>query len=89
MDPERLARQKDLATAPPVPTTSIYTKGDGVVNWRTSIQNEDHPQTQNIEVIGSHCGLTLNPAVWYLITDRLHQQANDWQLFESRLFHHH
>ena len=30
--------QNDFATAPPVPTTSIYTKSDGVVNWRTNIQ---------------------------------------------------
>jgi pimeloyl-ACP methyl ester carboxylesterase len=88
-DPERQAQQETLSTAPPVPTTSIYTKGDGVVNWRTSIQAQNHRQTQNIEVIGSHCGLTQNPAVWYLIADRLGQEANRWEQFESPLFNHH
>lgn len=88
-DPEQQKQQEQLATAPPVPTTSIYTKGDGVVNWRTSIQAQSHRQTQNIEVIGSHCGLTQNPAVWYLIADRLQQRADSWQHFESPLFNHH
>lgn len=88
-DPERIAQQRELATAPPVPTTSIYTRGDGVVNWRTAIQSKDHHQTQNIEVIGSHCGLTLNPAVWYLIANRLRHDTANWQPFESPLFNHH
>jgi pimeloyl-ACP methyl ester carboxylesterase len=88
-DAGHLAMQQTLAVAPPVPTTSIYTRGDGIVNWRTSIQKKDHPKIQNIEVIGSHCGLTLNPAVWYLIADRLRQPEDDWQPFRSRLFHHH
>ncbi|MEH6582549.1 MAG: alpha/beta hydrolase [Halioglobus sp.] len=83
------AVKDDLAIAPPVPTTSIYTKEDGVVNWRTAIQNKDHEQTQNIQVIGSHCGLTLNPAVWYLVANRLRQDASNWQPFESKLFNHH
>jgi pimeloyl-ACP methyl ester carboxylesterase len=88
-DQEQLARQKELATAPPVPTTSIYSKSDGVVNWRTSIQHQGHAKTQNIQVIGSHCGLTLNPAVWYLIANRLHLATHEWQVFESSFFHHH
>ncbi|WP_213004086.1 alpha/beta fold hydrolase [Parahaliea maris] len=88
-DPEHLARQEKLAVAPPVPTTSIYTRGDGIVNWRTSIQKKDHPETQNIEVPGSHCGLTHNPTVWYLIADRLRQPEDLWQPFNSRVFRHH
>jgi hypothetical protein len=89
VDPE-LAKQKEtLSIAPPVPTTSIYTKGDGVVNWRTTIQNKDHHQTENIEVLGSHCGLTLNPAVWYLVADRLRYNENNWQAFSSPVFNHH
>ena len=80
---------KDLALAPPVPTTSIYTKSDGVVNWRTNIQFPNHPRVQNIEVIGSHSGLTLNPAVWYLLAHRLQHTRDDWQPLKSRLFHHH
>jgi len=89
VDPELIAQQKSLAIAPPVPTTSIYTKADGVVNWRTAIQGKDHPQTQNIEVIGSHCGLTLNPAVWYIIADRLRYDKANWKPFQSPVFNYH
>ncbi len=89
VDPARIAQQKVLAKAPPVPTTSIYTKADGVVNWRTAIQEKNHRKTENIEVAGSHCGLTLNPAVWYLLANRLTQKESNWAPFESALFNHH
>ncbi|MEH6571131.1 MAG: alpha/beta hydrolase [Halioglobus sp.] len=88
-DPELVAQKKELAKAPPVPTTSIYTKEDGVVNWRTAIQEKDHHQTQNIQVVGSHCGLTLNPTVWYLVADRLRHTQTSWQPFQSKFFNHH
>jgi pimeloyl-ACP methyl ester carboxylesterase len=78
-----------FAKAPPVPTTSIYTKSDGVVNWRTNIQHANHPMVQNIEVLGSHSGLTLNPAVWYLLADRLQYTRDNWEPIQSRLFNHH
>lgn len=89
VDPERIAQQKVLAKAPPVPTTSIYTKADGIVNWRTSIQKKNHRKTENIQVVGSHCGLTVNPAVWYLIANRLPQKESNWAPFKSKMFKHH
>jgi pimeloyl-ACP methyl ester carboxylesterase len=63
-----------------VPTTSIYTKGDGVVSWHQCL-NRDRPFAENIEVYGSHCGLGYNPAAVYAITDRLAQVGDDWQRF--------
>jgi hypothetical protein len=86
-DPELQARQRALASAPPVPTTAIYTRGDGVVNWRTSVQRNGHAQVQNIEVLGSHIGRTVNPAVWYLLADRLQQTADGWLPHDSPAFH--
>ena len=86
VDPNFLRLREGLAIAPPVPTTSIYSKSDGVVNWRTAIQNKNHHQTQNIQVLGSHCGLTLNPSVWYLVADRLLQGETSWQPFKPVLF---
>lgn len=56
---------------PPVPTTAIYTKGDGVVNWRTSRQPGKNHHVDNIRVIGSHIGLNINAAVWYWIAKKL------------------
>ncbi len=60
-----------LSIPPPVPTTAIYTKGDGVVNWRTSMQEGDYANVHNIEVLGSHIGLNMNAAVWYWIAKKL------------------
>jgi pimeloyl-ACP methyl ester carboxylesterase len=71
-----------LVEPPPVPTTAVYSRGDGVVNWRTAFQRGEHQRTQNIEVWGSHCGLTFNPSVWFLLAERLRQPRDDWQLFE-------
>lgn len=62
-----------LSIPPPVPTTAIYTKADGIVNWRTSLQDGEHPDVHNIEVFGSHIGLNVNAAVWYWIARKLSQ----------------
>jgi len=60
-----------LNTPPPVPTTAIYTRGDGVVNWRTSLQQGDNHNVHNIRVPGSHIGLNVNAAVWFWIAKKL------------------
>lgn len=60
-----------LSKPPPVPTTAIFTRGDGVVNWRTSYQRGYFQNVDNIEVVGSHVGLTLNAATWYWIAKKL------------------
>ena len=74
----------ELHWSPPVPTTAVYSRGDGIVNWRTALQSEDfrRAECQNIRVRGSHCGMTLNPTVWYLIADRLRLPAGEWRPFE-------
>jgi pimeloyl-ACP methyl ester carboxylesterase len=63
--------EENLATPPPVPTTAIYSKGDGVVNWRTSQQDGDDHQVHNIRVPGSHSGMSLNAAVWFWVARKL------------------
>ena len=67
--------------APPVPTTSILSKTDGIVSWRGSVQAKGE-QTENILVRGSHCGLGVNPAVMAVIADRLAQKEGDWKAFK-------
>ncbi len=44
-----------------VPHTAIYTKTDGVVDWRCCIDEDD---SHNIEVPGTHVGLVFNPQVY-------------------------
>ncbi|RQP22703.1 alpha/beta fold hydrolase [Piscinibacter terrae] len=74
---------KRLRTAPDVPTTSIFSRSDGIVAWQTCIQEADAPHTENIEVDGSHCGLGWNPQVLSIIADRLQQPMGAWQRHES------
>lgn len=76
----------NLPEAPPVPTSSIYSRTDGVVAWRGSIQAPaaHNPHTENIEVIASHFGIGLNPSAWWVVADRLSQPHNAgarWQPF--------
>lgn len=75
---------RSLAEAPPVPTTSILTRTDGVVHWRGSVQCGDREDCENIEVVASHCGLGVNPAVIYAVADRLAQDEGSWTRFEAR-----
>ncbi len=74
-----------LGEAPPVPTTSIFSKTDGVVAWRGSLQRPDksNAQIENIEVPASHFGLGVNPLVVYLIADRLAQGQGAWRPFDA------
>lgn len=74
--------QGTIHEAPPVPVTSIYSKGDGIVNWQTTVQRDGHQRSQNIQVRGSHCGMTLNPAIWFLVAERLATHPDQWQPFQ-------
>jgi len=66
--------------APPVPTTSVFDRRDGVVAWRTSVELPG-PQVQNVRTYSSHLGMGVNPLVLYLIADRLAQPEDDWRPF--------
>ena len=76
-DPVILAQ---VRTPPPVPTTSIFSRSDGVVAWRCSLE-EPGRLTENIELTASHIGMGLNPAAWYAICDRLAQREGRWKPF--------
>lgn len=65
----------------PVPSTSIYSRGDGVVPWPCSLDVET-PQSENVRVFGSHCGLGHNPSALWVIFDRLAQNDGEWRPFE-------
>lgn len=67
-----------------MPTTSVYSRTDGVVNWRMCLETKS-PISENVEVIGSHSGLGFNTAVAYVIADRLAQPVGEWRRFRSPL----
>lgn len=85
-DIHREVEQFDLPAAPPVPTTSIFSRTDGVVAWPASIQAPCllNPLTENLEVIASHLGLGLNPSAWWALADRLAQPEGQWKPFERK-----
>ncbi len=69
--------------SPPVPTTAIFSRSDGVVNWRGCREDDGH-QTESIEIRGSHCGMGFNPFVYYILADRLSQPEGQWRQFDVR-----
>ncbi len=76
-----MARMAELNDVPlPVPSTSVYTRSDGIVHWRTCLENKGE-RSQNVEVFGSHCGLGFNPSVALVVADRLAQDRGNWKKF--------
>jgi hypothetical protein len=66
----------------PVPTTSIYSRADGIVNWRTCLVRPSD-RAENIEVrLASHLGLGVNPAVLWAVADRLAQAEGEFKHFD-------
>ena len=74
------AEFKLVRATPPVPTTSIFSRSDGIVAWPCCLQ-EPGPRAESIEVAASHIGMGLNPAAWYAIADRLAQREGSWKPF--------
>jgi pimeloyl-ACP methyl ester carboxylesterase len=74
--------QASRALPPPVPSTSILSKTDGVVAWRGSVQDVG-PISENIEVYASHMGLGVNPSVMVALADRLAQAEGKWRPFKK------
>ena len=69
-----------LALPVPVPSTSMYSRSDGVVAWQACLEVEG-PTRENVEVRGSHIGLGFNAAALWVIADRLAQPLGTWKPF--------
>jgi pimeloyl-ACP methyl ester carboxylesterase len=74
-DAQNRALLAELQAPPPVPSSAIYTRGDGVCAWQVCREDAGE-QSESIEVYGSHCGLGVNPAVIYAVADRLALDEN-------------
>ncbi len=79
--PENSALFAQLPVPPPVPTTSIYSRTDGIVAWQAS-RNAPGKQVENIEVPGAHLGLGHNPLALIAVFDRLSQPEGKWKTFD-------
>lgn len=67
----------DPAARIKAPLTCVWTRTDGVVDWRAAAARPG-PQVENIEVPGTHLGLGVNPIALHIVADRLSQSRNDW-----------
>ncbi|MFN2328357.1 MAG: esterase/lipase family protein [Chromatocurvus sp.] len=71
---------QNISKAAAIPTTAIHSRMDGVVNWRACLAQEA-ANSENIAVMGSHCGLGHHPLVSIIIAERLAQDPESWRRF--------
>jgi pimeloyl-ACP methyl ester carboxylesterase len=88
--PEMTRLRQDMRSELQVPSTALFTKSDGIVDWHSCVEFPGD-RRESIEVFGSHSGLAFNPAVLIAIADRLHQSEGTWRPFRpppgmSRLY---
>jgi pimeloyl-ACP methyl ester carboxylesterase len=79
---DNAALRNAIAGDLPVPTTSIFSRTDGIVNWRTCILRPSDA-AENIEVyLASHVGLGVNAAALWAVADRLAQTEGQFRQFD-------
>ncbi|TNM36487.1 alpha/beta hydrolase [Nocardioides albidus] len=72
------------APRPEIPSTSVFSRSDGIVHWSACRYPEDASTsnlTENVEVLSSHIGMAVHPAAVYAALDRLAAPLEDWQRF--------
>jgi alpha-beta hydrolase superfamily lysophospholipase len=75
LTPQLLAR---IRGRPPVPTTSIYSRSDGLVSWRGCLERRA-ADVENIHVHASHLGMATHPDVLRIVAHRLAQPEGKWR----------
>jgi pimeloyl-ACP methyl ester carboxylesterase len=75
------ASRTSLASPLPVPSTAVYSRWDGVVDWRACRQ-QPGPRSENVAVRSSHLGMGHDPAVLWVVADRLAQPRHEWRPFQ-------
>ena len=75
-----------MAVPPPMPTTALYTRGDGIVAWQSTVELSERYDVENIHVGGTHLGLGFNPRVLLALADRLAQPEGEWRPFKPKLW---
>lgn len=64
-----------LSEDPPVPSSSLYSQTDGIINWQSCLGKEA-PGYRNIEVKGvSHLGMSHHPEVLKVVTSLLQDRT--------------
>jgi hypothetical protein len=63
-----LARENAPIT---VPVFAVYSRSDGVVQWRSCIDIFDNPHVEHHEAASTHLGMVASPRVFRLIAELL------------------
>jgi hypothetical protein len=77
---ERLPSRWHIARPIEVPSTSVYSRRDGIVSWQACIEPETALH-ENVEVRCSHLGFGVDPATLWLVADRLALPAGEHRPF--------
>jgi pimeloyl-ACP methyl ester carboxylesterase len=69
-----------------VPTTAVYSRRDGFAPWQLCIDevgpNAPNPRAENVEICGTHTGLSSNAVALAVVLDRLAQPEGQWRPFK-------
>ncbi len=76
----RLPSRLQVARPIRVPSTSVYSRQDGIVSWQACVEPETALH-ENVEVRCSHLGFGVDPATLWLIADRLAVPAGEHRPF--------
>jgi hypothetical protein len=79
-DDSRLPTREQRARPIDVPSTSVYSRSDGIVAWQACVEPETELH-QNIQVRCGHLGFGVDPATLWLIADRLAVPAGQHRPF--------
>jgi pimeloyl-ACP methyl ester carboxylesterase len=71
-----------LAQPVGVPTTSVYSRSDGIVHWQSCLE-QPGAERENVEVDCSHIGMGFHPQVLEVIADRLAQREGVWRPYRA------
>jgi hypothetical protein len=82
--PLREARELHAHLAQPidVPTTSIYSRSDGIVHWQSCLE-QPGPERENVEVACSHLAMGFHAQALAVVADRLAQPEGAWRPYRS------
>ena len=67
----------EFAAPLPVPSTAIYSRTDGIVAWRSCLEDEG-PLRENVAIACSHTGMGFHPAALEVVADRLALPEGAW-----------
>jgi len=77
------------ADQPPMPCISVHSPADGIVDEPSAVipqyiveQSGNTAPRENLRVLSSHIGMSVNPCVLLAIADRLAQDRNAWEPFD-------